>query len=52
MANYENIKNCLDQNGEVMVRLDNNERIELHKHSVRFDDDSREIVIDTSIATY
>ncbi len=42
----------LEQNGEVMVRFDDNERIELHKHNVRFDDDSREIVIDAGIATY
>jgi hypothetical protein len=52
MANYENIKNCLDQNGEVMIRLDNNESIELHKHNVRFEDNSKEIVIDAGTETF
>ena len=52
MANYENIKNCLDQNGEVMIRLDNNESIELHKHNVRFDDNSKEIFIDAGTENF
>lgn len=52
MANYENIKNCLEQNGEAMIRLDNNESIELHKHNVRFEDNSKEIIIDAGTETY
>ena len=35
-----------------MVRLDNNERIELHKHNVRFDDKSKEIIIDAGTETF
>ncbi len=52
MANYENIKNSVEQNGEVMIRLDNNEKIELHKHNVTFDDNSKEIIIDAGTETY
>ena len=52
MANYENIKNFLDQNGEVMIRLDNNQSIELHKHNVKFDDSSKEIIIDAGTETF
>ncbi|MGD9534552.1 MAG: hypothetical protein AB7V56_12385 [Candidatus Nitrosocosmicus sp.] len=52
MANYENIKKCLDESGEVMIRLDNNESIELHKHNVKFDDASQEIIIDAATETY
>ncbi|VFJ12379.1 hypothetical protein [Candidatus Nitrosocosmicus franklandus] len=51
MAN-ENIKKCLEESGEVMIRLDNNESIELHKHNVRFEDSSQEIVVDTGTETY
>ena len=52
MGKYENIKECLDQSGEVMIRLDNNEKIELHKHNVKFDDSSQEIIIDAGTETY
>ena len=36
MANYEVSKASVDKNGEVMVRLDTGEKIELHKHNVKF----------------
>jgi hypothetical protein len=52
MANYENIKKCLDKSGEDMIRLDNNEHIELHKHNVQFDDGSQEIIIDAGSETF
>ncbi|KAA2281367.1 hypothetical protein [Candidatus Nitrosocosmicus sp. SS] len=52
IANYENIKKCLDESGEVMIILDNNESIELHKHNVKFDDASQEIIIDARTETY
>ena len=52
MANYENIKKRLEESGEVMIRLDNNESIELHKHNVKFDDSSQEIMIDAGTETY
>ena len=52
MANYDNIKNCLEENGEAMLRLDNNESIELHKHNVKFDDNSKEIIVDAGTETY
>ena len=32
MASYEALKASVDKNGEVMVRLDTGEKIELHKH--------------------
>lgn len=32
MANYEALKASVDKNGEVTVRLDTGEKIELHKH--------------------
>jgi hypothetical protein len=52
MANFENIKKSLEQNGEVMIRLDNNEKIELHRHNVKFDDNSKEIIIDAASETF
>jgi len=39
-------------NGEAMLRLDNNESIELHKHNVKFNDNSQEIIIDAGTETY
>jgi hypothetical protein len=35
-----------------MIRLDNNESIELHKHNVTFDDNSKEIIIDAGTETF
>ncbi|KAA2281371.1 hypothetical protein [Candidatus Nitrosocosmicus sp. SS] len=52
MANYENIKKCLEQNGEVMIRLDSNESIELHKHNMKFSDSSEEIKVDAGTETF
>ncbi|HET8794056.1 MAG TPA: hypothetical protein VFM31_09695, partial [Nitrososphaeraceae archaeon] len=43
---------CLYESGEVMIILDNNESIELHKHNVKFDDASQEIIIDARTETY
>lgn len=52
MTIYENIKKCLEESGEAMVRLDNNESIELHKHNVKFQDSTQEIVVDAGTETY
>ena len=41
MANYNSIKNSVETNGEVMIRLGSGEELELHKHNVRFDDNQR-----------
>jgi hypothetical protein len=52
MANYEALKASLDKNGEVMIRLDTGEKLELHKHNVKFDDSTKEIVVDSGTETY
>lgn len=48
MASYEALKASVDKNGEVMIRLNTGEKIELHKHNVRFDDTTKEIVVDSN----
>ncbi len=52
MANYEALKASLNKNGEVMIRLDTGEKIELHTHNVKFEDSTREIVVDAATETY
>jgi len=51
MSNYDKIKECLEKNGEVMIKLDAGDTIELHKHNVTFDDSSQEIVVDAGVKT-
>jgi hypothetical protein len=50
MANYKSLKASVDKNGEVMIRLDTGESIELHKHNVSFNDNTQEIVVDSGTA--
>lgn len=52
MVNYEALKNSLEKNGEVMICVDSGEKIELHKHNVRFEDSTQEVVIDAASETY
>jgi hypothetical protein len=52
MANYEALKTRLDQNGELLIRLDTGEKMEFHKHNVKFEDAMEEIVIDSGTETY
>ncbi len=52
MANYEALKNSLDKNGEIMIRIDTGEQLELHKHNVKFEDSTQEIVVDAGTETY
>jgi hypothetical protein len=52
MANYEALKASLDKNGEVMIKVDTGEEIELHKHNVRFEDITKEIVVDAGTKKY
>jgi hypothetical protein len=52
MANYDALKASLDKNGEVMIRIDTSEQIELHKHNVTFNDSTKEIVVDAGTETY
>jgi hypothetical protein len=52
MADYEALKSSLDKYGEVMIRIDTGEKLELHKHNVRFDDNTKEIIVDASTETY
>ena len=35
MANYDALKASVDKNGEVMIRLDKGEKLEIHKHNVK-----------------
>jgi hypothetical protein len=52
MTSYEALKASLDKNGEVMIRLDTGEKLELHKHNVKFDDNTKEMVVDAGTETY
>jgi hypothetical protein len=52
MANYEAVKESVNKNGEVMIRLDTGEKIELHKHNVKFENATKEIVVDAGTETY
>jgi hypothetical protein len=52
MANYDALKASVDTNGEVMIRIDTGEEIELHKHNVQFEDATKEIVVDAGTKTY
>lgn len=52
MASYEALKASLEKNGEVMIRLDTGDKIELHKHNVTFDDSAKEIVVDSGTETF
>lgn len=52
MVNFKALKESLDKNGEVMIRLDTGEKLELHKHNVSFNDSTQEIIIDASSETY
>lgn len=52
MANYQALKASLAKNGEVMIRLDTGEKIELHVHNVKFEDSTQEIVVDAGTETY
>lgn len=52
MSNFKALKESLDKNGEVMIRLDNGEKIELHKHNVSFNDSTQEILVDAAKETY
>jgi len=52
MANYEALKASVDKNGDVMIQVDTDEEIELRKHNVRFEDSTKEIVVDARTKTY
>jgi hypothetical protein len=52
MANFEALKASVAKNGEVMVRLDTGEKIELHIHNVKFDDTTKEVIVDAATETY
>ena len=47
MANYEALRESLNKNGEVMIRLDTGESIELHIHNAKFVDSTKEIMVDS-----
>jgi hypothetical protein len=52
MANYKALKASVAKNGEVMIRLDTGEKIELHIHNVKFEDNTEEVVVDAGTETY
>lgn len=52
MANFKALKESVEKNGEVMIRLDTGEKIELHKHNVSFNESTQEIVVDAATHTY
>ena len=52
MSNYESIKNSLEKYGEIMIRLDTGEELELHKHNVQFNDQTKEIIVDAAKDVY
>jgi hypothetical protein len=48
MANDEALKASVAKNGEVMIRLDTGEKIGLHIHNVKFDDTTKEVIVDAA----
>jgi hypothetical protein len=52
MADYDALKASVDKNGEVMIRLDTGEKIVLHKHNVKFENATKEILVDSGTETY
>jgi len=52
VTSFQRIKETLEQNGEVMLRLETGEKIELHKHNVTLDDSNEEIKVDAGTETY
>jgi len=52
MVDYNSMKAALSKNGEVMIRLDTGEKIELHTHNVKFHDDVKEVEVDASSETF
>ncbi len=52
MADYNSLKRALEEYGEVMIRIETGEKIELHKHNVKFNDSSKEIIVDAAKDTY
>jgi hypothetical protein len=47
MASFEALKASMERNCEVMIRLKTVEEIELHKHNIKFEDATKEIVVDS-----
>jgi hypothetical protein len=52
MSDYKAIKECLEKNGETMIKLATGEKLELHTHNVTFDDSKKEIVVDGGSEKY
>ncbi len=52
MANYQALKSALEKNGEVMIRIETGESIELHKHNTKFDDSTKEIFVDAATENF
>lgn len=52
MVNVKTLRDSLEKNGEVMLRLDNGEKIELHKHNATFNDSTQEVIVDAAKETF
>jgi CO/xanthine dehydrogenase Mo-binding subunit len=52
MADYEALKASVAKNGEVKIRLDTGEKIELHIHNTKFNDATKEVIVDAASETY
>lgn len=52
MSDYNALKQALNTNGELMIKTDNGDKFELHKHNVTFNDSKKEIVVDGAVETF
>lgn len=52
MVDYNSLKKAVEEYGEVMIRIETGEKLELHKHNVKFNDFTKEIIVDAATATY
>ncbi|MDH3313374.1 MAG: hypothetical protein OEM28_09560 [Nitrosopumilus sp.] len=43
MVNFQRIKKDLEKSGELMLKIGSEEKLELNKHNISFDDSSQQI---------
>lgn len=49
---YKNVKDLLKKSGEVMVKVSDGQKFELHLHNTTFDDTTSMITLDAGSETY
>lgn len=49
---YQNVKKALKESGEVMIKVGDGQKFELHLHNTKFDDANKMIVLDAGVETY